>query len=91
MTFGCFQASGWLLACLGGAAAHTAYKCALFALPDVAVRADLLALGVATFIVGMLFALLREAFGSVLFPVLAHVAFDALSYADLDSIPWWVW
>ncbi len=87
---GALRRYGLWAACVGGAAAHTAYKYSLFILPDVPVRADLLWLGAATMIFGIVFALMREAFGSVLFPVLAHTAFDVATYGDLTSAPWWV-
>ncbi len=87
---GCFRKYGLWVACVGGAVAHAGYKCSLFALPDVAVRADMLWLGVGTVVFGIVFGLMREAFGSVLFPVLAHAAFDVVAYGDLTSAPWWV-
>ncbi|MCD4699882.1 MAG: CPBP family intramembrane metalloprotease, partial [Phycisphaerae bacterium] len=82
---GALRRYGLWAACVGGAVAHAAYKCCLFILPDVPVRADLLWLGAGTVVFGIVFALMREAFGSVLFPVLAHVAFDVATYGDLTS------
>ena len=87
---GCLRRYGAVLSCAGAAVAHTAYKCGLFALPDVSARAHLLYLGVATLIVGLVLALMREAFGSLLFPVLAHAAFDVAAYGDYRAAPWWV-
>ncbi len=87
---GCLRRYGLWVACVGGAVAHAAYKCSLFVLPDVAVRADLLWLGAGTIVFGIVFGLMREAFGSVLFPVLAHATFDVITYGDLTSAPWWV-
>ena len=43
-----------------------------------------------TSVFGIVFGLMREAFGSVLFPVLAHAAFDVATYGDLTSPPWWI-
>ena len=43
-----------------------------------------------TLVFGIVFGLMREAFGSVLFPVLAHATFDVATYGDLTSEPWWV-
>ena len=87
---GVLKRYGAAAAILGGAAAHTAYKCCLFALPDVAVRADILWLGIGTFITGIVFGAMRERWGSLLFPVVFHAAFDVTAYADLQSIPWWL-
>jgi len=81
---------GVIVAILGGAAAHTAYKCSLFVLPDVAVRADILWLGIGTFVVGIVFGAMRERWGSLLFPIVFHVCFDVTSYADMQSTPWWL-
>lgn len=87
---GCLRKYGLWAACVGGAVAHASYKCSLFVAPDVAVRADLLWLGAGTLVFGVVFGLMREAFGSVLFPVLAHAAFDVATYGDLTRPPWWV-
>jgi len=81
---------GVIVAILGGAAAHTAYKCCLFVLPDVAVRADILWLAIGTFAVGIVFGAMRERWGSLLFPVVFHMAFDVTAYADFQSLPWWL-
>ena len=66
------------------------YKCSMVALPDVAVRTELLWLGAATVFFSIIFGLIREACGSVLFPVLAHATFDVVTYGDLSAAPWWV-
>ena len=87
---GCLRKYGLWVGCIGGAVAHAGYKCSLFVLPDVAVRADLLWLGAGTVVFGIVFGLMREAFGSVLFPVLVHATFDVVTYGDLTSAPWWV-
>jgi membrane protease YdiL (CAAX protease family) len=87
---GSLRKYGLIVACAGGAIAHTAYKCSLFALPDVAITADLFWLGAATLVVGFVFGLMREFCGGVLFPVLAHAAFDVVTYGQLEAAPWWV-
>jgi len=81
---------GVTAAILAATVAHTAYKCCLFALPDVPVRADILWLGIGTFATGIVFGAMRERWGSLLFPVVFHVAFDVTVYADLQSVPWWL-
>jgi len=81
---------GALAAAAAAAGTHTAYKAALFCLPNVPVRADMARLLVGTAAVGLLFGLMREVFGSLAFPLAAHVAFDAVAYGDLSAAPWWV-
>jgi len=81
---------GALAAAGAAAGTHAAYKAALFCLPDVPVRADLFRLAVGTAAVGLVFGLMREAFGHLAFPLAAHVAFDAVAYGDLSAAPWWV-
>jgi len=81
---------GLWLACAAAAAGHAAYKVCLLALPAGAVRADLVVLGALTLGVGFVFGLMREAWGSLLFPAVAHAAFDVVAYADLARRPWWM-
>jgi membrane protease YdiL (CAAX protease family) len=78
-------------AVLIAAAAHTAYKTALFALPPSPVSVDFLSLVVFTFTVGALFGLSRELSRSVYPAVAAHVAFDLIVYGAAVQAPWWVW
>ncbi len=80
---------GPLGACIGAAAAHAAYKCALFAMPGIHDRPDFLVLGLGTLVGGTIFGLMRQSLGSVAFPLLAHVAFDVIVYGDLAALPWW--
>ncbi len=87
---GCFRGWGVLPASLIAAGLHAGYKCCLFAFPVADVHANLWWLGGLTLLVGLLFGLMRETFGSVLFPLLAHVSFDAVAYGDLTAAPWWV-
>jgi membrane protease YdiL (CAAX protease family) len=82
---------GWALAVVLAAAAHTAYKSALFAFPPEGVAIDLRFLAVWTFVGGVVFGLLRESSNSVLPPVAAHVCFDLVVYGDRFLAPWWVW
>ena len=82
---------GPFFACTLAALAHTAYKCSLFVFPNVPVRANLLFLGVGTFVAGLIFGLMREKLTSVIFPIVAHVTFDVVTYGNLSEAPWWVW
>jgi len=82
---------GWPAAVLISAAAHTAYKTALFALPPFPVNVYYPSLVVFTFTVGALFGLSREFSRSVYPAVAAHVAFDLMVYGAMAQAPWWVW
>jgi len=73
------------------AAAHTAYKTALFAFPPEGVAIDLGFLAVWTLIGGVVFGVLRALSGSVLPPLAAHVGFDIIVYGGNVEAPWWVW
>jgi membrane protease YdiL (CAAX protease family) len=77
-------------AVLIAAAAHTAYKVALFALPPGDGRYDMAALAVGTFVVGVALGGLRRRAGLAA-PVLFHAVFDVVAYADAPLAPWWVW
>ena len=72
------------------AAAHTAYKCALFCRAD-AVAVNYVFLAPATMLGGMAFGALRALAGSVWPAVAAHACFDVLVYGDCKQAPWWVW
>jgi membrane protease YdiL (CAAX protease family) len=87
---GSLERVGSLLAILLAAAAHASYKTALFVYPDQSVRADLIWLFSATLATGVVLGLARWRTGSVLVPVLAHVAFDLAAYGDASALPWWV-
>jgi membrane protease YdiL (CAAX protease family) len=82
---------GGFVAVLLAAAAHTAYKTALFAFPpeDLVIQYGTLAFW--TFTVGAVFGLTRHLSGSVLPALTAHVLFDILVYGDWTRSPWWVW
>jgi membrane protease YdiL (CAAX protease family) len=88
---GRLRALGWPVAVVAAAAAHAAYKSALFAWPPGPMDIDLAGIGLLTAAGGMVFGLLREFSGSVVPAVLAHAAFDFLVYGALARAPWWVW
>lgn len=74
------------------AAFHTAYKAALFVLPNpAAAPTDLLFLAGATLIGGAALGVSRVLSRSVLPPLLAHVLFDLIVYGGRSQAPWWVW
>ena len=73
------------------AAAHTAYKTALFALPPAPAPVNVVFLVGATFVGGLVLGALRAGSRSVLPPLILHVAFDLAVYGDRGQAPWWVW
>jgi membrane protease YdiL (CAAX protease family) len=87
-----------VLGVVGAAAAHTAYKVALFlppALglsygPPAGVRVDWLVLVFWTFSGGLFFGVLRQAARNVAPALAAHAAFDVVVYGELARAPWWV-
>lgn len=88
---GRLRALGRPAAVLISAAAHTAYKTALFALPPSPASVDFLSLVVFTFTVGTLVGMVREFTRSVYPAGAAHVAFDLVVYGAAAEAPWWVW
>ena len=88
---GRLRALGPLAAAILAAVGHTAYKCALFALPPLAVEIDLPFLALGTLVVGVGFGALRERSRSVLPALAAHACFDVLVYGQGAQAPWWVW
>jgi membrane protease YdiL (CAAX protease family) len=82
---------GWPAAVVLAAAAHAAYKTALFAFPAAPWEVNYLFLAAWTLLGGIAFGLLRQFSGSVLPPVAAHAAFDLVVYGAMAEAPWWVW
>jgi membrane protease YdiL (CAAX protease family) len=73
------------------AAAHAAYKTALFAWPPIPSEVDVVALAIGTFAGGILLGLLRVVSGHLIPAILTHAAFDFVVYAWVAKAPWWVW
>lgn len=82
---------GWPAAVVIAALAHSAYKTALFAWSPEAADVELFVIAFWTAAGGIVFGLLRMVSGSVVPPLLAHVAFDFVVYRAIASAPWWVW
>ena len=95
-----------VLGVIGAAAAHTAYKTALFLLPALSLSngpalslsngptvapVDWSVLAFWTFLGGLFFGALRQVARSIVPPLAAHVAFDLVVYGELARAPWWVW
>ncbi|MCF7853767.1 MAG: CPBP family intramembrane metalloprotease [Candidatus Pacebacteria bacterium] len=80
-----------LTAAILAAAAHAAYKCALFIRPAPATSTTFLVLASGTLIVGTGIGLMRNASRSVWPCILGHAVFDVLVYGAFTRAPWWVW
>jgi len=82
---------GWLAAIAIAAVAHAAYKTALFAWPSDPAPVELAEIALWTAAGGIVLGLMRLVSGSILPPMLAHVAFDFVVYRSVADAPWWVW
>jgi membrane protease YdiL (CAAX protease family) len=82
---------GWPVAVAAAAAAHTAYKAALFVWPPWPSQIDCAAIVEWTFIGGVIAGLLRQFSRSVVPPMAAHAVFDLAVYGAVVHAPWWVW
>jgi membrane protease YdiL (CAAX protease family) len=82
---------GWPAAVVLAAAAHAAYKTALFAWPPEPMHINYSFVVLWTFVGGIIFGLIREFSGSVVPLMLAHATFDLLVYGAVAGAPWWVW
>jgi len=86
---------GWLTATLLAAAAHTAYKAALFVFPPAGEpplpAGSLWFLVGCTFGVGVVLGLSRVRQGTIAPAVAFHVVFDLVVYGSRATAPWWVW
>ncbi len=88
---GRLQPWGAFAAVMAAAAAHAAYKSALFAWPPAPSAVNGVIVAGWTFVGGVIFGGLRQVSGSVLPAVAAHAAFDLLVYGAVVHAPWWVW
>jgi membrane protease YdiL (CAAX protease family) len=88
---GRLRALGWPVAVVVAAAAHAAYKSALFAWPPGPAEIDCAVIAGWTFVGGVVLGLLRQFSGSVVPSMVAHAAFDLLVYGAVAHAPWWVW
>lgn len=73
------------------ALAHAGYKTLLFLSPFAEQHVDTSAVFIYTAISGLLLGGLRACSASVAPPLLAHICWDAIVYADSAVAPWWVW
>lgn len=71
--------------------AHTAYKCCLFISPFSNISVDIGFLAFWTFLIGLLYGIIRNLSGSIVPSLASHALFDILVYGELVSAPLWVW
>lgn len=79
------------MAVVVASASHSAYKIVFFAALSHVHPVNLKFLLVWTFIVGLIFGILKELSASTLTPVAGHASFDLLVYSDSSINPWWLW
>ena len=82
---------GWPAAIGLSAAAHAAYKTALFAQPSITVPIDYASLALLTAAGGLILGGLRALSGNLWPAIVAHAAFDLVVYRAVANAPWWVW
>lgn len=70
---------------------HTGYKIFLFLSPFAEADIDIGFLAFYTFIIGLLYGIMRNLTGSLILPLLSHALFDLLVYGEYAVAPWWVW
>lgn len=69
---------------------HSVYKAMIF-VPLAGSNPDITSLFVGSFIAYIGLGYLKQFSGSILPPVIVHVVFDILVYAEYTKAPWWVW
>ena len=72
-------------------AAHTLYKCSLFISPFSTSGVDIGFLVFWTFVIGIVYGIIRHLSGSIIPSLASHSLFDILVYGELSGAPWWVW
>lgn len=76
---------------LFSSAAHTLYKCSLFISPFSTAPVNIGFLAFWTFVIGLIYGIIRHRSGSIIPSMASHTLFDILVYGELISAPWWVW
>jgi membrane protease YdiL (CAAX protease family) len=71
--------------------AHTTYKLVLFMSLQSFFEINLIFLVIWTFISGLIFGIIKEYSGNVIYPISGHVIFDIIVYGGRTLTPWWVW
>lgn len=83
--------SGPLASVLIAASGHTLYKYLVIRTVPIDLNTDIPSLVILTFLVGVVFGIMREASRSVIPPALAHALFDIIVYGGASLAPFWIW
>lgn len=75
---------------LAAAFIHSAYKVAIF-IPLANSNPNINSLFIGSFVAFVGLGYLKQFAGSIVPPIIAHVVFDVLVYAEYTHAPWWVW
>jgi membrane protease YdiL (CAAX protease family) len=83
--------TGAMASVLVAASGHTLYKYLVIKTVPVDLDTFMPSLVLLTFLVGVVFGIMKEASGSVLPPALAHALFDIIVYGGAILAPVWIW
>jgi membrane protease YdiL (CAAX protease family) len=83
--------SGALASVLIAASGHTLYKYLVIKTVPVDLNTHIPSLVIMTFLVGVVFGMMRVASRSVIPPALAHALFDIIVYGGASLAPVWIW
>jgi len=83
--------SGPLASVILAASGHTLYKYLVIRTVSVDLNTNIFPLVILTFLVGVVFGIMREASRSVIPPALAHAIFDIIVYGGASLAPVWIW
>jgi len=83
--------SGALVSVLIAASGHTLYKYLVIKTVPVDLDIQIPSLVIMTFLVGVVFGMMREGSRSIVPPALAHGLFDILVYGGASLAPVWIW
>jgi membrane protease YdiL (CAAX protease family) len=83
--------AGALLSILLASSGHTLYKFLVISTVPIDLNTDIPSLVTLTFLVGIVFGIMREVSGSVIPPVIAHALFDIIVYGGASLAPVWIW
>ncbi len=83
--------AGALFSILLASSGHTAYKFFVIWTLPAGLSTDIPSLVVLTFVVGLIFGMMRKVSGSVIPPAVAHALFDVIVYGGASLVPVWIW
>lgn len=86
-----FASSGPLVSVILAASGHTLYKYLVIRTVPVDLNTNIFSLIILTFLVGVVFGIMREGSRSVIPPALAHAVFDIIVYGGASMAPVWIW